>query len=129
MAGGTITLGAQLWDLCRTACFPLDWRKIQALRDYPAALDLYAFLTHRLDKLQTDGAPEVALNYDQLHAQLGSHYATDEAGRLTPRGKKDFGHNLRRALRRVQLLWPALDVATPRGRFVVRSTGPDVPHR
>lgn len=126
VARGTITLGNGLWTVCQRDCFPLDWRKVQALRGYPAALDLYAFLTYRLAALQTRGHSEVALSYDQLHAQLGSHYATDETGHLTSRGKKDFGYNLRRALRRVQVLWPALDVITPRGRFVIRSTGPDV---
>ena len=126
-AGGTLTLGAQLWAVCQDGCVPVDWRKLQFLRDYPSALDLYLFLTHRLAKLEADRQPTVALTYDHLHAQLGSHYATGPDGRLTPRGKRDFGYRLRRALDRVRLLWPALRVDTPRGRFVLHDTGPDVP--
>ena len=127
--GGTLTLGAQLWRLCQDGCFPLDRRKLAFFRDHPTAADLYGWLTHRLGTLASEGRDEVALNYDQLHAQLGSHYATDPAGRLTARGKKDFGYNLRKALGRVRLTWPALDVRTPRGRLVLRATEPDVPFR
>ena len=126
-AGGTLTLGAQLWKVCQDGCVPLDWRKLQFLRSYPSALDLYLFLTHRLAKLQADSRSQVALGYDHLHAQLGSHYATGPDGHLTDRGKKDFGHRLRQALDRVRLLWPALRVETPRGRFVLHDTGPDIP--
>ena len=126
-AGGTLTLGAQLWAVCQDGCVPVDWRKLQFLRDYPSALDLYLFLTHRLAKLEADRQPTVALTYDHLHAQLGSHYATGPDGRLTRRGKQDFGYRLRQALDRVRLLWPALRVDTPRGRFVLHDTGPDVP--
>ena len=126
-AGGTLTLGAGLWAVCQDGCVPVDWRKLQFLRDYPSALDLYLFLTHRLAKLQADRRATVALSYDHLHAQLGSHYATGPDGRLTRRGKRDFGWRLRQALDRVRLLWPALRVDTPRGRFVLHDTGPDVP--
>ncbi|MGB3543750.1 hypothetical protein [Rubrivirga sp.] len=77
-------------------------------------------------RLQRSGSPLVALSYDNLHAQLGSHYATRPDGALTDRGKKDFGYRIRQALRRVQTLWPSLRVDTPRGRFVLHNTGPDV---
>lgn len=128
-AGGTLTLGAQLWAVCQDGCVPLDWRKLQFLRGYPSALDLYLFLTHRLARLQASSRSQVALTYDHLHAQLGSHYATGPDGRLTDRGKKDFGQRLRQALDRVRLLWPTLRVETPRGRFILYDTGPDVPGR
>jgi hypothetical protein len=124
--GGAVTLGAQLWTICQAGSVPVDWRKVQFLRDYPSALDLYFFLTHRLARLERSGRPLVALSYDNLHAQLGSHYATRPDGALTDRGKKDFGYRIRQALRRVQTLWPALRVDTPRGRLVLHDTGPDV---
>ena len=128
-AGGTLTLSAQLWKVCQDGCVPLDWRKLQFLRGYPLALDLYLFLTHRLARLQAGPRSTLALGYDRLHAQLGSHYATGPGSGLTDRGKKDFGHRLRQALDRVRLLWPALRVDTPRGRFVLHDTGPDIPGR
>lgn len=69
------------------------------------------------------------VSYDDLHAQLGSHYQTDEHGALTRTGKIEFGRSVRHALAAIRGAWPELDVATPRGRLVVRATGPDVEHR
>jgi hypothetical protein len=127
--GGTITLADKFWSEVVSSCFPLDFRKAQFFRAHPLAMDVYLWLTYRLGALQRQGRPEIALSYDDLHAQLGSHYQTDEHGTLTPYGKKEFGRAVRKALDAVRAAWPELDVSTPRGRIVVRATGPDVEHR
>ena len=125
--GGTIRLADDFWRDVARACVPVDLRKVHFLRAHPTALDLYAWLTRRLDKLDRDAETHVVLNYDQLHGHLGSHYATDADGALTPTGKQEFGRAVRHALRVVRAAWPALYVETPRGRVVVHATGPDVP--
>jgi len=127
--GGSIRLGDDFWRDVARSCFPLDLRKAQLFRAYPTAYDLYLWLTFRLAKLERDGEPGVALSLDQLHAQLGSHYATRPDGRLTPDAKKEFGRSVRKALRRVHAAWPTLHVDTPRGRVVLHATGPDVRQR
>ena len=127
--GGTIRLADKFWSEVAGSCFPLDFRKAQVFRAHPTAYDLYLWLTYRLGSLERQGRPQVVVSYDDLHAQLGSHYQTDEHGALTRNGKIEFGRSVRHALAAIRGAWPALDVATPRGRLVVRATGPDVEHR
>ena len=127
--GGSITLSQKFWDGIASDSFPMDFRKAQFFRGRPTAYDLYLWLTFRLERLRRSGKPHFAVNYDQLHAQLGSHYQTDEDGALTPRGKKDFGWEIRKALKAIAATWPALRYDTPRGRVVVYDTGPDVEYR
>ena len=125
--GGTITLSDRFWnEIVVGSCFPLDFRKAQLFRARPTAYDLYLWLTYRLSALERTGRAEVVVNYDQLHAQLGSHYKTDERGVLTASAKKNFGYKVRDAIRAIAAVWPELRVEFPRGRVVVRSTGPDV---
>ena len=128
--GGTITLSDRFWrEIVVGSCFPLDFRKAQLFRARPTAYDLYLWLTYRLSGLERTGRPEVVVNYDQLHAQLGSHYKTDEHGELTASAKKNFGYKVRDAIRAIAAVWPELRVEFPRGRVVIRSTGPDVQTR
>ena len=127
--GGSITLSDKFWSEIVSSCFPLDFRKAVLFRGWPTAYDLYLWLTYRLSALERTGRESLTVNYDQLHAQLGSHYQTDEAGALTPRGKKDFGYKVRRALRAIAATWPDLRYEAPRGRITVFSTGPDVEYR
>ena len=128
--GGTITLSERFWkEIVVGSCFPLDFRKAQLFRARPTAYDLYLWLTYRLSGLERTGQAELVVNYDQLHAQLGSHYKTDERGVLTAAAKKNFGYKVRDAIRAIAAVWPELRVEFPRGRVLVRSTGPDVKTR
>lgn len=124
--GGTITLSQKFWDDIVAECFPLDFRKAQFFRAYPTAYDLYLWLTYKLAQMERAHRAVVAVNYDQLHTQLGSHYQTDDRGVLTPKGKKNFSLNIRKALGAIRATWPGLDVQTPRGRLVIHATPPDV---
>lgn len=125
--GGTIRLSDDFWRDVTGRCVPVDLRKVHFLRTHPTALDLYAWLTRRLSKMDDDAETRVVLNYDQLHGHLGSHYATDTTGSLTRAGQQEFGRAVRHALRVVRAAWPALHVETPRGRIEVHATGPDIP--
>ena len=119
--GGTIVLGDGFFRTAQRSSFPVDLRKLQALRASPLAMDLYAFCTYNAARLSLSGRREKAIPWRSLHTQLGSHY---HAG---PDGLKEFARAARRALDRVRLVWPELDVATPPGRFVLRTHRPDVP--
>ena len=127
--GGSITLSDKFWSEVVSSCFPLDFRKAQMLRGNPTAYDLYLWLTYRLGALQRSGRDSVVLGYDDLHAQLGSHYQCDADGALTAQGKKNFGYKVRAALKTIRAMWPGLAYDTPRGRVVLYNTGPDVEHR
>ena len=98
-------------------------------RGRPLAYDLYLWLTYRLAALQRTGRAKIALSYDDLHAQLGSHYQTDPQGALTPVGKKHFAYEVRKALKAIAATWPTLSYETPRGRLILHNTGPDVEYR
>ena len=129
-SGGTITLSGRFWDDVVSSCFPLDFRKAQFFRGHPTAYDLYLWLTYKLGQMERQGRRVVGVNYDDLHAQLGSHYQTDDRGVLTRDGKREFGRNVRKALGAIRAAWPSLDVETPRGRVLVHiGSGPDVGHR
>ena len=127
--GGSITLSKSFWDGIASDCFPMDFRKAQLFRAWPTAYDLYLWLTFRLERLRRSGRPKLIVNYDQLHAQLGSHFQTDANGVLTPDGKKNFAKRTRKALEAIAATWPALSYETPRGRLILHSTGPDVEYR
>ena len=128
-SGGTITLSQRFWDDIVGRCFPIDYRKAQYFRHYPTAYDLYLWLTYKLGSMERMGQPEVTLGYDDLHAQLGSHYATGPDGKLLDDAKRRFGRKIRKALKDVQATWPALMYDTPRGRVTLYATGPDVRHK
>ena len=127
--GGSIRLSDKFWTEIVSSCFPLDFRKAQLLRGNPTAYDLYLWLTYRLSALQRRGSSHVAVNYDDLHGQLGSHYQTDEYGVLTPAGKKNFGYRVRGAMKTIGAMWPELRYDTPRGRLILHNSGPDVEYR
>ena len=126
-SGGSLRLGDDFWRDVARSCVPFDLRKVQFLRAHPTAIDLYLWLTHRLHKLDDAAEPQVALSLDQLHAQLGSHYATGRDGRLAPTAKQEFGRAVTKALGVIRAAWPALHVERPRGRLVLHATGPDIP--
>ena len=128
ISGGTIVLSQRFWDDVVDQCFPIDFRKAQYFRAYPTAYDLYLWLTYRLGVMERKGTKEVWINYNQLHKQLGSHYACDEKGNLTDVALKNFARHARRALREIRATWPSLHYKTDRGRICLYSTGPDVRH-
>lgn len=118
-----IVLGERFYDHVMARGVPVDLRKIAALRSSSLALDLYVWLTYRSQRLAQSGRSEVAVRWSQLHDQFGGGYRADESG------LKEFARSARRALNRIRILWPDLDVDTPSGRLVLRSTRPDVPRR
>lgn len=127
ITSGTLRLADDFWRDVLHQCVPFDFRKAHFFRAHPTALDLYFWLTYRLYKLADADEPEVALSLDQLHDQLGSHYATGPDGALTPEGKREFGRAVSKALAVIRAAWPALRIERPRGRVVLYATGPDVP--
>ena len=92
---------------------PIDMRVLRAIKQSPLALDLYAWLTYRVSRLNRP----LALSWAQLHDQFGADYAE-------PKG---FAREARKHLRRLRLLWPELEFETPRGRLVLLPSEPHVP--
>lgn len=87
---------------------PLDFRVLRVLKNSPLGLDLYMFLSWRVFNLQKP----VYVSWQSLHAQLGGQY-TD---------LKEFARDCRKHLKRLQALWPELNVIPSKGRLYIAST-------
>lgn len=122
-SGGSLVLQEEFLRQILLSSFPIDFRKLQYLRAHPLALDLYLWCTYNAERLARAGRTQKVVAWRSLHGQLGAHYGESE------RGLKDFGYRARKALKKVRECWPALDYETPRGRLVLLTTTPDVPHR
>lgn len=75
---------------------PVDMRAFACLLDAPLALDLFIWLSFRLREQRGI----LKLSWRALRQQFGSDY----------RRLKEFARHMRRQLRRVQSVWPELDV-------------------
>jgi hypothetical protein len=95
--GGTLRIADDFWRQIMNSVFPLDFRKAQYFRHYPLAFDLYTFLTYRLGQMQKKRQHTLALKYDDIHRQLGSHYACDTNALLTEDGTNNFARSVRKA--------------------------------
>ena len=96
---GWIELGEDFYNAITAAPVPVDLRALKALKRSPLALDLYAWLTYTSfsasRRKQRRTVPWVG-----LHGQLGSEYAQ----------LRDFRAKVRLALKKIQLVYPALRV-------------------
>lgn len=109
----TVTLGERFYTFATSRPVPLDVRVLKALKKSPLGLDLYMFLTYRMSYLKK----EIAIPWNALHEQLGAEYGDI----------KNFARRAKKELRKIKLCWPGLDVATPRGRLVLKPSQPHVP--
>ncbi len=119
--GSVVVLGERFFaDVTRHAV-PLDLRVLREVKQSALALDLYAWLTHRLARMQVSHATRkpVVLSWQQLHDQFGTSYS--EA--------RFFAAEAKRELARLRVVWPELRYETPRGRFVLYPSEPHVPRR
>lgn len=84
---------------------PVNMKALRALKSSPLALDLYAWATYR-----SFGAKNtIAVSWADLARQFGGDYASP----------KEFARNARHALRKVQTVYPDLNVTTERGRLIL----------
>lgn len=105
MFNSTIQLSDDFFRLITERPVPVDMRALQVLKSSPLGLDLYMWLTYRVSYMRT----ETAISWSQLEAQLGADYSDT----------KNFARSVKRELRKIQLVWPSLKIATPRGRLVI----------
>ena len=110
--GSTIRLTDDFYRLLVDRPVPLDMRALQVLKDSPLGLDLYMWLTYRVSYL----GREAVIPWTALEAQMGADYGET----------KNFTRKAKRELRKIKLVWPELDYATPRGRLVLKPCPPHV---
>ena len=107
--GSWIELGETFFDAITAAPVPVDLRALYALKKSPLALDLYAWSTYRTFRINQDGR-EAFIPWRGLMKQFGGDYSD----------VKDFKRRAKAALRKVQAVFPGLDLEDVNGGIVIR---------
>lgn len=113
---GIVTLTTDFYQAVAEHAVPLDTRAIAALSHSSLALDLYAYLSHRLYRVQRQDG--VLLPWQTVMDQFGQEYAT--------RSPRAFRQEFREALRQVQQVYPGakLEDAGTKGLRLLPSRPP-----
>lgn len=88
------------YDNVRRAPVPVDLRVLYELSQSPFAMDIYAWLVHRLFLLRLAGAPQILIPWAALQLQFGAGYAG------TPEGLRAFKWYFIRRMKEVLLFYP-----------------------
>lgn len=95
---------------------PIDMGIISAIKQSSLALDLYAWLTHRVTYLEKD----TRISWVSIAGQVGSEY----------KDIRDFKKKAREALKKLCLIWPGLKVEEVRGGIkLLKPSTPSVPFK
>ena len=84
---------------------PIDFRVLKGLKNSPLGLDLYMFLAWRTFNLKES----VFISWQSLYDQLGGQYSD----------LKVFARDCRHHLKRIQGIWPELNIKSVRGRLCI----------
>lgn len=104
-----IELGDSFFEAICSAPVPVDMRALQALKNSPMALDLYAWMNYRTFTLER-GGKEQFVPWRGLMQQLGADY-----GEL-----HDFRKRAKEAIRKVKVVSPGLNVDFAPGGLILR---------
>jgi len=107
-----ITLHEDFYQMLVDRPVPVDVRVLKDLTRSPLAIDLYCWLTYRVSYLKH----ETAISWKQLQEQFGAEYSDTRA----------FARKARQVLKLIQIVWPSLRYATPKGRLVLYPCTPHV---
>ena len=116
----SIRLGEEFFSEIIQHPIPLDMHILKALKRSSTGLDLYLWINYRTFGLKRP----LRLTWKQLYRQFGSD-PTKVTDRYTVR---NFRTKCIRELKKIQVAWPGLDYATPKGALVLLpTTTPSVP--
>lgn len=110
-----IELSDKFYDAIVSAPVPVDMRALKALKRSPLALDFYAWATYTAYQTQKS-EKERSISWEWLHKQFGAEYGkTDE-----------FARKSWNALRKVQAVYPELNIERIRGGVIVLPSKPSI---
>lgn len=112
---GALVLSDRYYDSLIESAVPLDKRALLALKGSSLALDIYAWLAHRLHRVGS----KVTLQWSVLRAQFGQEYKGKDPD-------KDFRREFLQALNKVLTVYPAAKVEVVTGGLSLRSSPPPV---
>jgi len=108
----TLTLGSLFWKDIDNHAVPIDKRVLRALSHYPAAFDVYCWLTYRYFSLRR----KLLVPWSKLKEQFGYGIANEN----------DFKKTLRKALRRVSFLYPEANFECSGNGLILMPSRPHV---
>jgi hypothetical protein len=112
---GVMKLSPRFFDSLREHAVPLDGRALAALKHSALALDLYAWLGHRLCRVRkSDG---IRVSWASLKDQFGEEY----------RNPKDFKKEVRSTLRQVLAVYPSARLDEVPGGLALYPSPPPIP--
>jgi hypothetical protein len=103
-----VLLGEKFYRAITASPIPLDCRALKALKRSPLALDLYAWVIHKVYSVRKKGSPQF-VSWAGLHAQFGSDYST----------MKNFQIKAVAALTKIRVVYPELKLKFVPGGLIV----------
>ena len=116
---GQMVLSEHFYGSLMDGAVPLDNRALHALKGSALALDIYAWLAHRLHRIDGRG---VVLYWKSLREQFAQEYKGKDPD-------KDFKRAFLAALRKVQAVYPAAKVKQVTGGLLLNGSPPPIPYK
>lgn len=113
--GSWIQLGDDFFKAITASPVPVDIRALKGLKNSPLALDLYAWATYTAYQTQQSGKMR-SISWELMHEQFGAEYST----------VKEFSRNALKALSKVQVVYPELNIHRIRGGIKVLPSKPAI---
>lgn len=116
---GVMVLSDVYFNSLIDSAVPLDNRALHALKGSALALDVYAWLAHRLHRIE--GRP-VVLHWKSLREQFAQEYQGKDPD-------KDFKKQFLPVLRNVQVVYPQANVKQVTGGLMLMGSPPPIPKK
>lgn len=116
---GVMTLSDVYFTSLMESAVPLDNRALHALKGSALALDVYAWLAHRLHRIE--GRP-VILHWKSIREQFAQEYEGKDPD-------KDFKKKFLPVLRNVQVVYPQARVKQVNGGLMLMGSPPPIPKK
>lgn len=117
--GSWIELGEKFYQAVISSPVPLDKRALRALKRSPLALDLYAWATYKTFSLDQHKRTEQFIPWRSFMIQLGAEYGDP----------KDFKKKAKEAFKKVQVVYPGLNMEEADGGFIIKKGQTAITHR
>ena len=116
---GVMVLSEDYFGSLIESAVPLDSRALQALKGSALALDVYAWLAHRLHRIEGRG---VTLHWKALREQFAQEYQGKDPD-------KDFKKEFLPALKKVLAVYPQAKVKPVTGGVLLLGSPPPIPYK
>lgn len=113
-----VELGEKFYESITASAVPLDVRALRALKRSPLALDMYALIAYETHRANENRRRRV-IPWEGLHAQMGGDYSDI----------RDFHKKVKATLRKIKLVYPAMDAEATREGLVARPARRAVPKK